>query len=140
MANYRIVELSNGTSVGYDYTVLNNMLSKLKGKHVKVVADGVNYGVYWELGHMRGETMYQHPFMVPAAEKWRKPLKEALRKAIETKACPIDDVIDKVAHGVERDAKLEIEKAKDKGNGKITDLVDTGALVNSITVLDPEDV
>ena len=138
----RTVTLANGTTITTDMTVLNKILGKLKGKHAKIVADGVQYGVYWELGHMRGKTMYQHPFMVPAAEKWRKPLVDALKKGKEDGflKVSIDDIVDKVAHGVEFSAKQEIEAAKDKGNGTVSDLVDTAALKNSIIVLDPEDV
>ena len=138
----KTVTLDNGTTITYDYSVLNKVLAGLKGKHTKIVADGVSYGVYWELGHMRGQTMYQHPFMVPAVEKWRKPFQEALNKGKEdgyTKVS-IDDIVDKVAHGIELAAKQEIEMAKDKGNGITSDLVDTGALKNSIIVLDAEDI
>lgn len=138
----KTVTLENGTTITYDYSVLNKVLAGLKGKHTKVVADGVNYGIYWELGHTRGKTMLQHPFMVPAVEKWRKPFKEALEKGKEdgyTKVS-IDDIVDKVAHGIELAAKQEIETPKNKGNGVTSDLVDTGALKNSIIVLDAEDI
>lgn len=155
----KTVTLDNGTTITYDYSVLNKVLAGLKGKHTKIVADGVSYGVYWELGHTVGTsklgrtvnrvlgigvfgTMLQHPFMVPAVEKWRKPFQEALNKGKEdgyTKVS-IDDIVDKVAHGIELAAKQEIEMAKDKGNGVTSDLVDTGALKNSIIVLDAEDI
>jgi hypothetical protein len=147
MASSRTVTLDGGTTITYDYTVLNKVLGKLKGKHAKVVADGVNYGIYWELGHTvtrkdGGQVTLQHPYMVPAAEKWRKPFADAMKAAAKDGylTVSVDDVVDKVAHGVELAAKQEIEAIKDKGNGKSTDLVDTGALKNSITVLDPEDV
>ena len=138
----RTVTLDNGTTITYDYTNLDKMLGKLKGKHAKAVADGVSYGVYWELGHMAGNHLLQHPFMVPAAEKWHKPFKEAIEAAKKDGflTITIDDIVDKVAHGVEAEAKKEIMASKDYGMGVSKPLVDTGALLNSITVIDPEDV
>lgn len=125
-----------------DTTKLDEILRGLKGEHVKIVADGVRYGVYWELGHTTSSGAFlQHPFLAPALEMWRKPLNEAMKEAVDRGDIDkLDAVVDKVAMEVANQAKKEINAIKDKGNGTTSDLVDTGALLNSIQVLDPEEV
>jgi hypothetical protein len=133
---------SSGVEIITDTTKLDEILRNLKGEHVKIVADGVAYGVYWELGHTTSTGAFlQHPFLAPALEMWRKPLNEAMKEAIDRgDLAKLDAVVDKVAMEVANQAKKEINAIKDKGNGNASDLVDTGALLNSIQVLDPEEV
>ena len=142
MASVRTVVLQagrlKGTSITYDYTGLDKALAKLKGKHVKIISDGVKYGIYWELGHTTSRGNFQqYPFLVPSVEEWRKPLKDALKNNLDKgNLLSVDDVVLKVAHGVETSAKRRI--MGEIGSGK--DLIDTGALYNSIAVHDPEDM
>jgi hypothetical protein len=133
---------SGGVEIITDTTKLDEILRNLKGEHVKIVADGVAYGVYWELGHTTSTGAFlQHPFLAPALEMYRKPMNEAMKQAIDRgDLALLDDVVDKIAMDVANRAKVEINSIKDKGNGNASDLVDTGALLNSIQVLDPEEV
>ena len=133
---------SGNVTIITDTTKMDEILRNLKGEHVKIVSDGVHYGVYWELGHTtQSGAFLQHPFLAPALEMWRKPLNEAMKAAIDRGDIDkLDAVVDKVAMEVANQAKKEINAIKDKGNGTTSDLVDTGALLNSIQVLDPEEV
>lgn len=136
----RTTKLPNGTEITYDFSALDDLLRKMKGKYQRIIADGVNYGIYWELGHMSGENFLQHPFFAPALEEWRKPFQQALQQAVDKRVDNLDDVLDKLALDVATSIKKEISAIKDKGNGNQSDLIDTAALLNSITVLKPEDV
>ena len=138
MASTRTVTLPGGPVMTYDYTGLDKALTKLKGKHVMIVSDGVSYGIHWELGHMTpGGNFAQYPFLVPAVEEWRKPLKDALQADINKgNLLGVDTIVKKVAFGVETSTKKRI--MGDPGTGR--DLVDTGALLNSIAVHDGENI
>ena len=107
---------------------LEELLKSLRGQHVKVVSDGVEYGVYQELGYMAGGvTWVQHPFLVPALEQVRPGFVKAVSQAIEKGGDMIDAVVDKAAQDVVALARINAP-------------VDTGALKNSIMVHDPEDI
>ena len=93
----------------------------------KVVADGVEYGIYQEYGvengFGRGIRIPAHPFMRPAVEAVRGQFNKAMRAALGTGKAQA--VVDKTAFDVERGAKARAP-------------VDTGALRGSIHVEDAE--
>jgi len=125
------VTLPNGTVITYDYSGLEGIMKKLKGKHVKIISDGVTYGKFWELGHTTPSgAILQKPFLVPACEQMREPMKKAIQQAVNRGDLKtMDVIIDKVAFDVEKRAKQIIVELP---------LVDTAALLNSIAVHDPE--
>ena len=88
---------------------------------VRVVADGVEYGIYQELGTSR---MAAQPFMRPAVEAVRPGFAQAFRGALTREQAEV--VVVKAAFDVERLAKQRAP-------------VDTGALKNSIHVVDGEE-
>lgn len=83
----------------------------------RIIADGVEYGVYVELGTSR---MPARPCLVPAFEAHTRELARALGQAIE-RGVSLDDVLGKVAFDIQRDYQSNVP-------------VDTGALKNSIHV------
>lgn len=85
------------------------------GVRRRVIHDGVEYGVYVELGTSR---MGARPCLVPAFENHTKDLPNVLGRAIETGA-NLDDVIGKIAFDIQADYQGNVP-------------VDTGALKNSI--------
>ena len=48
------------------------------------ITDGVGYGIFQELGFIHWITgqFIQHPFMVPALEKWTEPFKAAFSRIV----------------------------------------------------------
>ena len=111
-----------------DDSKLRKMIAETAGNiRPKVVADGVEYGIYQEYGvengFGRGIRIPAHPFMRPAVEAVRRQFNEAMRAALGTGKAQA--VVDKTAFDVERGAK---QKAP----------VDTGALRASIGVHDAE--
>jgi hypothetical protein len=133
--------MADGVTYVMDTRKLDEIIQSLKGQHVKVVADQVAYGVYWELGHHASRVGFmQHPFLVPACEQMRDPFSKALKQAMGTNDITrIDKLVENIARDVQRQAILEIGKVKQKyAGGSPTDLYDTGALSNSIDVFDPE--
>lgn len=80
-----------------------------------IIADGVEYGVYVELGTSR---MAARPALVPAFESHTKNLGRALGQAVED-SVPLNDVLGKVAFDIQGDYQRNVP-------------VDTGALKNSI--------
>ena len=121
-----------------DDSKLNELIRKTSGKGpVRVVADGVEYGLYQEMGthEKRGgllgqlgfkgqERMAAHPFMKPAVEAIRAPFNRAFKDCITIEQATV--VVDKAAFDVERGAKQRAP-------------VDTGALKNSIHVVDGDE-
>lgn len=89
-----------------------------------IVADGVEYGIWQELGVQngfgRGIVIPAHPFMTPAVEDVRPGFEKAFDGQITTKQAQA--VVNKAAYDVERGAKIYAP-------------VDTGALRNSIHVV-----
>ncbi len=120
----------NGTSYTINTDGIDAIMKTLRGQHVKIVHDGVAYGIYWELGHVSGNAFLQKPFLVPACEQMADPMKKAMKQAVDRGDLKtLDNVIDKVAFDVEKRTKQIITEI---------DLIDTGALRNSIAVSDLE--
>lgn len=86
----------------------------------KVVADGVEYGIFQEIGTSR---MDAHPFMTPAVEAVRPQFGPAFKQAEAISTDLAQGVVDKTAFDIERLAKGFAA-------------VDTGAMKNSIHVVD----
>ena len=104
--------------------ILDGLIEDTAGKpHTKVVADGVHYGIYQEMGvengFGRGIKIPAHPFMRPAVEAVARGFEQAFKGQLTT--AQVDAVIEKTARDVERIAKVKAP-------------VDTGALRNSIHV------
>lgn len=76
-------------------------IARAAGEQVKrrVIADGVEYGIFVELGT---ERMEARPGLVPAFEQHTQQLDEALGQAIE-RGVSLDDVMAKVAFDIQRD-------------------------------------
>jgi len=104
-------------SVRIDDSELRRLIDKTSGRAVRIVADGVHYGIYQEMGT---ERMPAHPFMRPAVESVRASFVQAWRDVVTIDQA--EAVVEKAARDVERLAK---------GNAP----VDTGALRNSIHVV-----
>lgn len=98
---------------------LTGLIRKTSGKGpVRVVADGVEYGLYVEMGTSR---MAARPAARPAVEKVRPGFDKAFQGVITNEQAAI--VVDKAALDVERLWKQNAA-------------VDTGAYKNSIHVVD----
>lgn len=102
--------------VTLDMTALNFMIAHTGKTVERIIADGVTYGIYNELGTSK---MAAHPFMSPAVEAVRADFMQAAAQVTTDEQA--EAVVEKAARDVERGAK---ERAP----------VDTGALVNSIHV------
>lgn len=98
---------------------LRALIANTGGRVERIVADGVEYGVYQELGTVK---MSAQPFMRPAVEAVRSGFDAAFRNQLT--AAQAEAVVVKAALDIERGAK---ERAP----------VDTGALKNSIHVEEP---
>ena len=95
-----------------------------KGKAVtRIVADGVNYGIYQEMGytHTSGKQVAGKAFMRPAVEKVRRSFTKGFKNSITL--AQVEFAVEKAARDVERFAKILAP-------------VDTGALRNSIHVVE----
>ena len=98
------------------------LIAATKGKApVRVVADGVNYGIYLEMGTSK---MSARPCAGPAAEDIRPIFQQALRGAVTRQQ--VEDVVDKTAFDVEKRWKEYVIQK---------DVVDTGAYLNSVHVV-----
>ena len=105
-----------------DDSKLATMIRETKGKKpMRIVADGVEYGLYQEMGTTR---MAAHPFMRPAVEAVRIGFTKAFKEAGSNFALA-DQVVEKTARDIERLAKQQAP-------------VDTGALRASIHVVKGE--
>jgi len=107
-----------------DVVINDRELKKLldavaEGEHLRIVADGVEYGIYQELGTSK---MPAHPFMTPAVEAMRDKFADAVRKGW---MIALENVLDKVAMDIVARAKALAP-------------VDTGLLKNSIHVVSGE--
>jgi len=116
-------------SVTIDDAVLRKLIRATGGTvRSKVVADGVEYGIYQEYGvengFGRGVRIPAHPFMRPAAETVQGAFQKAMADAWKSSA-KVQAAIDKTARDVEGIAKAKAP-------------VDTGALRSSIHVDDAE--
>lgn len=106
-----------GVTIKVDRTILDRIIANVADAKTKrhVIADGVEYGIYVELGTSR---MSAQPFLVPSFEDGVKNLPKALGQAIERGVNP-DDVLRKTAFDI---TGLAQRRAP----------VDTGALQNSL--------
>ena len=104
-----------------DTRELDRLIANTGGKIERIVADGVHYGIYGEMGTYK---MAAWPFMSPAVEDVR-PGFEASFKGKLTIA-QVEAVVEKAARDVERIAKQRLDPH-----------VDTGALQGSIHVETP---
>jgi len=101
-----------------DDSELQRLIRKSSGKGpVRIVADGVEYGLFQERGTSRNGA---HPFMTPAVEAVRPGFQKAFADVLTIEQAT--EVVDKTAFDVERLAKQNAP-------------VDTGALKNSIHVV-----
>ena len=108
-------------TVKIDDSKLVALINATKGAvKPRIVADGVEYGLYQERGTVN---MPAHPFMVPAVEAVRPGFAAAFKEQLTIKQA--EAVLDKTARDVERGAK---QKAA----------VDTGAMRSSIHVIKGE--
>ena len=107
-----------------DVERLRKTIRHMAGTPVRILHDGVEYGVYQEFGTSRG--VPAHPFMTPAVEAVRPAFERGWKQVIEEMAMSPDDFVEKAA----RDAE---------GHAKSRAPVDTGALKNSIAVSKPEE-
>lgn len=110
-------------SIRIEDAKLRKMIAATKGKKpMRIVADGVEYGLYQETGTSR---MAAQPFMVPAVEKVRPGFVEAFKG--DEKFMQSERIVEKAARDVERFAKHDAP-------------VDTGALRGSIHVYTPREI
>ena len=101
------------------------LMKATKGKRpTRIIADGVEYGIYIEMGTVH---MPARPCAGPAVEAVRPAFLQAWKKA--GSLARSEAVVDKAAHDVERLWKQNIIQK---------DAVDTGAYLNSIHVVDAE--
>jgi len=106
-------------SVKLDARVLKELLKATSfGSVARWVHDGVEYGVFQELGT---DKMAAHPFMRPAIEANRRSFEQAFRGAGDRGLFHPVDIVEKVAFDVLGEAQIRCP-------------VDTGALVNSLSV------
>jgi hypothetical protein len=102
-----------------DFKVIDRLIKNAKGKHVRIIADGVKYGIFREFGTRR---MAAHPFMIPALEAVRTAFLQAMRQVNNWEHGEL--VIEKLARDCESYAKQNAP-------------VDTGALRSSIHIEKP---
>mgnify|MGYP001561716920 CR=1 FL=1 len=105
-----------------DMARLDELIRKCVGKPVRILHDGVNYGIYQEFGT---RYMAAHPFMTPALVAVAEPLAQGFKQMANLEDA--DRFVEKVA----RDAE---------GIAKANAPVRTGALRNSIAVHRPEEM
>ena len=114
-------------SIRIEDAKLRKMIAATKGKKpVRIVADGVEYGVYQELGTSR---MTARPTAAPAVEAVRPGFEQAF-KGDET-FMRAEQIVEKTAHDVERLWKQGIVQKN---------IIDTGAYLNSIRVYEGKEI
>jgi len=106
-------------TITVDDRALKELISNTGGRFERIVADGVNYGIHQEFGTSK---MNAQPFMRPAVEAVRPGFDRAFQNQLTD--TQIEGVVIKGAFDIERGGK---ERAP----------VDTGALKNSIHVVEP---
>ena len=111
--------MGENITIKVDDSQLNDLIRKTKGKGpVRIVADGVEYGFYVEMGTSR---MGAQPAAKPAVEAVRQGFSQAMQGVITLDQATA--VVEKTARDVERLWKQNAA-------------VDTGAYRNSIHVVD----
>lgn len=113
--------MAQNFTVQTDMRVLQQFVKTMKGKPVRILHDGVAYGIYNELGTSR---MSAQPFMTPAVEGVREEFIKGWDQAQNLEHA--DDWVELVALRAEGIAKANAR-------------VDTGAMKASIAVSKPED-
>ncbi len=108
-------------TVQTDMRVLQKFIKTMKGKPVRILHDGVDYGIYNEFGTSR---MSAQPFMTPAIEGVRGAFLEGW---------------DQVTHLEQAANFVELVARRAEGIAKAHSRVDTGAMRASIAVSKPED-
>ena len=104
-----------------DMAVLQRMIKTMKGKPVRILHDGEDYGIYNEFGTSR---MSAQPFITPAIEGIRDDFLDGWKQVVNLEQA--DDWVELCARRAEGIAKSHVR-------------VDTGALKASIAVSKPED-
>lgn len=112
-------------TITVDDRELKRLIANTGAKFEKIVADGVHYGIYQEMGvengFGKGIKIPAHPFMSPAVEAVRPGWDAAFTNQLTDQQ--VEGVVTKAAFDIERGAK---ERAP----------TDTHALQNSIHVVD----
>lgn len=116
----------NEITIHADFSQLDAMMRRLRGKPVRIVHDGVEYGVYQEFGTSRG--IAPRPAAQTAASEI-EPAYQALMERITEVPDP-DAAVEKVARDFEGRWKQQIVAMQ---------IIDTGAYLNSVTVSTPEE-
>jgi hypothetical protein len=108
-------------SIKTDTRLLDEILQKCAGANVPtwVISDGVEYGVYQELGTSR---FGARPFLFPAFEDKTKDLPDAVGQAVE-RGMDLGEVFAKTAFDIQSESQRNIQTKK---------IIDTGALLNSM--------
>ena len=115
------------TYVEYDNAKLLKLMENLEGQPVRILHDGVDYGIWQEVGH---HGVAARTFMSPAAEHVRPALMKGLRPIIERQSDKLEVFIVKLAGDAQDEAQSQIV-AKN--------IVDTGALHDSIKFSTPRE-
>ena len=108
-------------TVQTDMRVLQRMIKNCTGKPVRILHDGVDYGIYNEFGTSR---MTAQPFMTPAVDGVRSEFLEGWKQ---------------VGNLEQAEDFVELTARRAEGIAKTHARVDTGAMRASITVSKPED-
>ena len=118
--------MARNMTVYSDMRRLKQMIASCKGKPMRILHDGVEYGVYQEFGfthYQSGNAVPGHPFMTPAIDG----VSDDFRKGWQ-----------QVSNLEQADDFVEIIARRAEGIAKANAPVDTGALRNSIAVDKPE--
>ena len=108
-----------------DDSVLVKMINASKGPvKPKVIADGVSYGIYQEMGTTK---VVARPTAAPAVEAVRGGFAQAFAQANAISTVLAQSVVDKTARDVERLWKQNIVTKN---------VIDTGAYLNSVHVVE----
>jgi len=121
--------------VTVDDAVLRRLIAQIEkqGNPVRIVADGVEYGVFHEYGTSRG--LPARPTLTPAVEANRDALEKGLQQAGGDLG-RVDTVVGKVAYDVLGDWRTNIQQMP---VGDHIGLIDTGAFINSTHVVEPNE-
>lgn len=106
-----------------DVRKLQSLLRNLEGQPVRILHDGVHYGIHQEYGPQGRPA---HPFMTPAVEAVRPAFFKGWPMVIEKQSMSAEAFVEKIARDAEAHAKANAP-------------VDTGALKNSIDISTPEE-
>ena len=112
-------------TIEVDDSVLAKMINEASGPiKPKIVADGVNYGIWLEIGTTK---MAARPTAAPAVEAVRGRFAQAFAQAQAISTALTQGVVDKTARDVERLWKQNIVTKH---------VIDTGAYLNSVHVVE----